>query len=143
MRKDWDQYFLDIAEKVSERSTCDRLSVGCIIVKDKRIVSTGYNGSVKGHEHCSEAGHLLNDQGRCIRTIHAEQNALIFANRDDLSGATVYVTHYPCETCSKLLAQAGIARIVYRNYYANANSDQFLKNIEVSQYVGEENDCGD
>lgn len=126
MRKDWDEYFLDIAEKVAERSTCDRLHVGCLIVKDKHIVSTGYNGSIKGAPHCSEAGHLYNDQGRCIRTIHAEQNAIIFANRDEMQEATAYVTHEPCETCTKLLIQAGIKRIVFRHGYENKYNKEFI-----------------
>lgn len=131
MRKDWDKYFLDIAEAVSTRSTCDRLSVGCVIVKNKKIVSTGYNGSIKGTSHCSDEGHLLNSDGRCIRTIHAEQNAIIFAERESLDGATAYVTHYPCETCSKLLVQSGIIKIVYKHHYENDFSKGFLENVEV------------
>lgn len=129
MRKNWDSYFLDIADKVAERSTCDRLNVGCVIVKDKLIVSTGYNGSIRGQDHCSEAGHLHNEQGRCIRTIHAEQNAIIFASRDELQGATAYVTHEPCETCSKLLIQAGITRIVFKHPYKNSNNQNFVKDV--------------
>lgn len=129
MRKDWDTYFLDIAETVSKRSTCDRLHVGCVIVKDKHIVSTGYNGSIKGHDHCDDVGHLLNEENRCIRTIHAEQNAIIFADRDELDGATAYVTHEPCETCTKLLIQSGIKRIVFRHTYKNKNNFHFIKNV--------------
>jgi dCMP deaminase len=129
MRKDWDSYFLDIAEKVAERSTCDRLNVGCVIVKDKLVVSTGYNGSIRGQDHCSESGHLYNDAGRCIRTIHAEQNAIIFASRDELQGSTAYVTHEPCETCTKLLLQAGITRIVFKHSYKNSTNHLFIKDI--------------
>lgn len=134
MRKDWDAYFLDIAEKVSERSTCDRLHVGAVIVKDKLIVSTGYNGSIRGQDHCSDVGHLYNDEGRCIRTIHAEQNAIIFADRDELQGSTAYVTHEPCETCSKLLIQAGIKRIVFKHPYKNKNNLHFVKGVSWEQY---------
>jgi dCMP deaminase len=105
-RKSWDEYFLDIAEQVSARSTCNRLHVGCVIVKDKHIVATGYNGSIHGHEHCEDAGCLLGDDNRCHRTIHAETNACLHADRDSLKGATAYVTHEPCENCSKILAQA-------------------------------------
>lgn len=134
-RKDWDLYFMDIAEKVAERSTCDRLSVGCVIVKNRRIVSTGYNGSISGTEHCDDVGHLYNDQGRCIRTIHAEQNAILFAERDELKGATVYCTHQPCENCAKLLVQAGVKRIVYKHEYRNKDSEYFLNMVEAKQLL--------
>jgi dCMP deaminase len=134
MRKDWDSYFLDIAEKVAERSTCDRLNVGCVIVKDKLVVSTGYNGSIRGQDHCSEVGHLYNDAGRCIRTIHAEQNAIIFASRDELQGSTAYVTHEPCETCTKLLLQAGIVRIVFKHPYKNSTNHHFIKDVAWEHY---------
>ncbi|RSK27915.1 cell division protein DedD [Bacillus sp. HMF5848] len=130
-RKSWDEYFLDIASAVATRSTCPRLNVGCVVVKDKHIVSTGYNGSIHGHEHCEEVGCLINEQGRCIRTLHAEENAVIHAERHDLRGATAYVTHEPCEKCAKTLAQAGIIRIVYRDSYPNPYNELFLKNIEV------------
>lgn len=129
-RKSWDEYFMDIAEIVSSRATCNRLHVGCVIVKDKRIVSTGYNGSPSGESHCDDIGHLYNDQNRCIRTIHAEQNAILFANRSDLQGATAYVTHQPCENCAKLLVQSGINRIVYKNKYTNIHSNYFMGMVE-------------
>lgn len=131
MRKSWDEYFLDIADVVATRSTCNKLAVGCVIVKEKMIVSTGYNGSIHGQEHCIDVGCLLNEEGRCIRTIHAEQNAVIHARRDELQGATAYVTHEPCETCSKLLNQAGIIRIVFRNPYKNERNREFLRGIEI------------
>jgi dCMP deaminase len=130
MRLSWDRYYMNIAIETSKRSTCDRLSVGCVIVKNNRIISTGYNGSVSGFDHCIESGHLFNKEGRCIRTVHAEQNAILFAG-ENLSGATCYVTHYPCEHCSKLLAQAGISRLVYGKEYMNEHSMYFLKNIDV------------
>lgn len=136
-RNNWDSYFMDIAEKVSTRATCDRLHVGCVLVKDKRIVSTGYNGSPSGEEHCDEVGHLYNEQNRCIRTIHAEQNAILFANRADLKGATAYVTHFPCENCAKLMVQSGIKRVVYKNEYQNTYSDYFLSMIDTSYMKGE------
>jgi dCMP deaminase len=132
-RKSWDEYFMDIAETVSTRATCNRLHVGCVIVKDKRIISTGYNGSVSGKEQCDEVDHLYNDQNRCIRTIHAEQNSLLFANRDELKGATAYITHYPCENCAKLLVQSGIKRVVYKHTYENKFSKYFLDMIETIQ----------
>ena len=132
-RKSFDRYFMDIAEMTATRSTCDRLSVGCVIVKDRRIVSTGYNGSVSGTDHCDDVGHLYNNQGRCVRTIHAEQNAILFAERDELKGATVYCTHKPCENCSKLLVQAGVKRIVYKHDYKNKEAEYFLKMVELEQ----------
>jgi dCMP deaminase len=130
-RKSWDEYFLDIADEVGTRSTCPRLHVGCVIVKDKHIVSTGYNGSIHGHDHCEDVGCLINEQGRCIRTLHAEENAVLHADRGLLKGATAFVTHEPCEKCSKTLAQSGIARIVYRSAYPNKYNDTFLRDVEV------------
>jgi|SRR5579875_3033932 len=133
-RKDFDSYFIDIANVIAERATCKRLKVGAVIVKNNRIVATGYNGSIHGHPHCEDEGCLLNDQGRCIRCIHAEMNAILHANRDDLKEATLYVTHECCENCSKHLAQAGIKRIVYVNEYKNLYNQYFLKDIQVEQY---------
>ncbi|KAB2338621.1 cell division protein DedD [Cytobacillus depressus] len=130
-RKSWDEYFLDIAEAVGSRSTCPRLHVGCVIVKDKHIVSTGYNGSIHGHEHCEDDGCLINDEGRCIRTLHSELNAVLHADRGLIQEATAYVTHEPCENCAKTLAQSGIAKVVYRHAYPNKYNEQFLKNVEV------------
>lgn len=138
-RISWDEYFLNIAEQVSKRSTCDRLHVGCVIVKDNVIISTGYNGSIRGQEHCDDVGHLYNDEGRCIRTVHAEQNAIIFA-KDSLEGCTAYVTHEPCEICTKLLIQSGIIRIVYKHKYDNKYNKKIIeevskvKNIEFIHY---------
>lgn len=118
MRPDWDTYFLRIAQVVGERSTCDRAHVGCVLVVDKRILTTGYNGSPAGQEHCDDIGHLLVD-GHCVRTIHAETNAIIQAALHGVStkGATCYVTHYPCLNCTKALINAGITRLVYATAY--------------------------
>ena len=114
MRPDWDSYFMKIAYAVSERSTCDRAFVGSVIVLDKRILTTGFNGSPAGQDHCDEIGHLMVD-GHCVRTIHAETNAIIQAALHGVStkGSTCYVTHLPCINCTKVLINAGIARIVY------------------------------
>jgi dCMP deaminase len=133
LRKSWDAYFMDIAFKVAERSTCDRAHVGCVLVKDNRILSTGYNGSISGHPHCDEVGHLYNEEGRCIRTIHAEQNALLLA-LGDVRGATAYVTHEPCETCTKLLNQAGIKRVVYAKPYKNDRNRAFIGGMEMVHF---------
>jgi dCMP deaminase len=132
-RLGWDSYFINLAKYIALRSTCDRLSVGCVIVKDNRVIGTGYNGSVSGLGHCGEVGHLYNDQGRCIRTVHAEQNALLTADKTLLKGSTAYVTHYPCEICSKLLVQAGISRVVYLEPYENKHSKYFLDTIITEQ----------
>jgi dCMP deaminase len=114
MRPDWDSYFLKIAYAVSERSTCDRAFIGCVLVLDKRILTTGFNGSPAGQAHCDDAGHLMVD-GHCVRTIHAETNAIIQAALHGVStrGSTCYVTHFPCVNCAKVLINAGIIRLVY------------------------------
>jgi dCMP deaminase len=135
MRPDWDSYFLKIAYAVSERSTCDRALVGCVLVREKRILTTGFNGSPTGQEHCDEAGHLMVD-GHCIRTIHAETNAIIQAALHGIStkGATCYVTHMPCINCTKALINAGISRIVYSvDYRKDQHAMNFLQaaNVEI------------
>jgi dCMP deaminase len=118
MRPEWDSYFLKIAFAVSERSTCDRALVGCVLVLDKRILTTGFNGSPAGLAHCDEVGHLL-VEGHCVRTIHAETNAIIQAALHGVStkGCTCYVTHFPCINCTKVLINAGIVRLVYSEDY--------------------------
>lgn len=119
MRKSWDEYFMDITKMVATRSTCDRAFVGCVIVNDDhRIVSTGYNGSVSGNPHCDEIGHKMRE-GHCIRTIHAEMNALLYCAREGISvkDCTAYVTHFPCLNCTKALIQAGIKKIIYHEGY--------------------------
>ena len=118
MRKDWHKYFMDIAELVSERSTCDRKKVGAVIVKDKNILATGYNGSIAGLEHCDDIGHDLVG-GHCVRTIHAEQNAIVQAAKHGvaINNAEIYVNTYPCWNCFKLLANAGIKTIYYKDAY--------------------------
>lgn len=135
-RPDWDTFFIELAQVYSQRSTCTRLKVGCVIVKNKVPVSFGYNGSISGHEHCSDAGCLTNDEGRCIRTIHAEQNALLHADRDKLKGATAYVTHEPCETCAKLLVQAGIDEVIFAAAYPNKYNSHFTAGIVWHHHKG-------
>ncbi len=135
MRPDWDSYFMKIAFAVSERSTCDRAFVGCVLVLDKRILTTGFNGSPAGQPHCDEVGHLL-VEGHCVRTIHAETNAIIQAALHGVStrGCTCYVTHFPCINCTKALINAGIHRLVYAvAYRVDENALEFLKcaNIEI------------
>lgn len=117
-RASWDEYFMDIATVVSSRSTCDRKNVGAAIVRDRTILSTGYNGSIRGMPHCSEVGHMMQD-GHCLATIHAEQNAIIHAARNGvpINAAHLYVTASPCWSCFKSIANAGITRIVYGEFY--------------------------
>lgn len=128
---------MKIAYAVSERSTCDRAFVGCVLVLDKRILTTGFNGSPTGQAHCDEMGHLMVD-GHCVRTIHAETNAIIQAALHGIStrGATCYVTHFPCINCTKVLINAGIVRLVYSTAYrTDPNSMDFLQaaKVEVGQ----------
>jgi len=109
---------MKIAYAVSERSTCDRAFVGCVLVLDKRILTTGFNGSPAGQPHCDEVDHLL-VEGHCVRTIHAETNAIIQAALHGVStrGCTCYVTHFPCINCTKVLINAGVTRLVYHVAY--------------------------
>jgi dCMP deaminase len=137
MRPDWDTYFMKIAHDVAARSTCDRAYVGAVLVREKRILVTGFNGSPAGLPHCDEEGHLMVD-GHCVRTIHAEANAIIQAALHGVStrDATCYVTHFPCIVCTKILINAGIVRIVYDNAYRiDENAMMFLTqaNVELTQ----------
>ena len=119
-RTSWDEYFMAQSHLLSLRSTCSRLSVGATIVKDKRIVSGGYNGSIKGDEHCIDVGCKV-VEGHCVRTIHAEINAILQCSKFGVGteGATIYVTHFPCLNCTKSIIQAGIKEICYANDYRN------------------------
>lgn len=117
-RVPWDVYFMNIATVVSSRSTCPRKFVGAVIVRDKTILSTGYNGSIRGMPHCSEAGHMM-ENDHCVATIHAEANAIIQAAKNgvNIDGATVYVTASPCWSCFKTIANGGLRRICYGEFY--------------------------
>jgi dCMP deaminase len=117
-RASWDEYFMNIARVVSSRSTCDRKFVGAVIVRDKTILSTGYNGSIRGMPHCTEVGHMM-EEGHCVATIHAESNAILQAAKNGVAidGASIYVTASPCWNCFKQVANAGIRRIVYGEFY--------------------------
>ncbi|MBV8375305.1 MAG: cytidine/deoxycytidylate deaminase family protein [Candidatus Eremiobacteraeota bacterium] len=118
MRPGWDEYFMDIARTVGTRATCPRASVGCVLVREHRILTTGYNGAPRGVAHCTEVGcTLVNDH--CLRATHAEANAVVQAALFGVSleGATAYCTHQPCINCSKLLISAGTRKIVYEAAY--------------------------
>jgi dCMP deaminase len=118
MRKDWDTYFLDIAYMAATRSQCSRRRVGAVLVKGKKLLGTAYNGAPMGAQDCSEAGNeQFVKKQRCVRTIHAEQNLLLFTDLHDREGATVYVTDQPCWTCANMLANSGVKEIVYHRSY--------------------------
>lgn len=131
-RKDWDTYFMDIAYMVSTRSRCPRRHVGTVLVQGKKLLGTAYNGAPMGVADCSEDGCMIVEElemqvedgvermikkQRCIRTIHAEQNLLLFTDRIDREGSTVYVTDQPCWTCANMLANSGVKEIVYHRAY--------------------------
>ena len=117
-RVSWETYFMNIAAEVATRSTCDRKHVGAVIVKDKTILSTGYNGSIKGLPHCDEVGHEMVDD-HCIRTTHAEANAIVQAAKNgvEINHAEIYITASPCYNCFKLIANAGIKSIYFLEFY--------------------------
>ena len=117
-RGSWDEYFMRIAVEVASRATCDRKHVGAVIVRDKSILATGYNGSLTGLPHCDEEGHLM-EEGHCVRTVHAEANAIVQAARNGvrIEGASIYVTASPCWGCFRLIVNAGIKRIVFGEFY--------------------------
>lgn len=142
IRPSWDDYFLELADTVSKRATCDRGRSGCVIVKDKRILVTGYVGSPIGMPHCDEVGHLMktviNEDGsksdHCMRTVHAEQNAVCQAAKLGVSidGATVYCRMTPCRTCAMLLINCGVKRVFCeRKYHAGTESEEMFKKAEV------------
>jgi dCMP deaminase len=117
-RSSWDQYFMDIARQVATRATCDRKHVGAVVVRDRTILSTGYNGSIRGLPHCDEVGHMM-ENGHCVATVHAEANAILQAAKNGvrIDGATLYTTASPCWPCFKLIANSGCVRIVYGEFY--------------------------
>jgi dCMP deaminase len=155
VRPSWDEYFLNLADAVSKRATCDRGRAGTVIVKDKRILVTGYVGSPEGMPHCDDVGHDLkksvDDKGveswHCVRTVHSEQNAICQAARMGVSiqGATVYTRMTPCRVCAMLLINCGIKRIYCeRKYHTGAESEELFKKAgikieykfnEIQQYL--------
>jgi dCMP deaminase len=143
-RPDWDRYFLDLCEAVAKRATCDRGN--CVIVKDKRIMTTGYVGAPAGLPHCDEVGHDLrkvidyngNITQHCVRTLHAEQNAIIQAARFGipLEGSTLYCKMTPCRTCAMMIINAGIKRVVCeKRYHADADSVELFKQAGVELVI--------
>ncbi|MDX1699379.1 MAG: deaminase [Melioribacteraceae bacterium] len=127
-RPAWDTYFLKLAMLVSERATCPRMHCGCVLVRDKRILSTGYNGSIPGDAHCEDDGCMIVDN-HCVRTIHAEMNAILQCSIHGISteGATAYITNMPCTNCSKALITAGIKEIVIFSDYHDTKAEEFFE----------------
>jgi dCMP deaminase len=143
-RPSWETYFMNITNLVAERSTCLRRAVGAVLVKDKRLLSTGYNGAPSNLKHCSEVGCLREQMGiesgkmhELCRGIHAEQNAIIQAAYHGVSvkGAVIYCTNQPCSICARMIINAGIVKIYYQSGYADDLAKELLAeaNIELKQ----------
>ena len=132
-RADWHEYFMGIAVQVSGRSTCARKHVGAVIVRDRNILSTGYNGSIAGMPHCDDVGHIM-DNNHCIATVHAEANAIIQAAKNGvmISGSSIYTTASPCWDCFKLIANGGIEKVYFGEFYREKRI------FEVAQELGME-----
>lgn len=141
-RPSWDQYFMKMAELAASRSTCLRRQVGAVIVKERHVIATGYNGAPKGLPHCGEIGGCLRQQlgvlsgerHELCRALHAEQNAIIQAATlaQSIEGATIYVTNQPCSICAKMIINAGIRRIVVRDGYPDKMAQEMLKEANLA-----------
>jgi dCMP deaminase len=131
VRVGWHSYFMSIARQAATRSTCDRKHVGAVIVRDKTILSTGYNGSIRGMPHCDDVDHVMENE-HCVATVHAEANAIIQAAKNGvrIDGAELYTTASPCWDCFKLIANAGIGRVYYGEFYRSQRS------VEVAGQLG-------
>ncbi|MDD2217809.1 MAG: cytidine/deoxycytidylate deaminase family protein [Eubacteriales bacterium] len=135
-RPDWDEYFMEMAQLTARRSTCLRRNVGAVIVKDRHIIATGYNGAPRGLPHCEEKGGCLREKmgvpsgerHELCRALHAEQNAIIQSATlgQSIEGATIYCTHQPCVICAKMIINAGIRRIVVKNGYPDEFAVELL-----------------
>lgn len=141
-RPSWDEYFMEIMRAVASRSTCDRGLSGCVIVRDRQILVTGYSGSPKGFPHCDEAGHqlktTLHEDGsqtvHCVRTAHAEQNAIVQAAKFGIpiAGGAAYCRMTPCAACAKMIVNADIARVVCeKKYHAGGESEEMFRSAGV------------
>lgn len=140
-RPSWDDYFMAICKIVATRSTCDRLRGGAVLVKENRIISTGYNGSPPGLAHCDEVGHLM-EEGHCVRTIHADHNVILQAAvmpGGTTKDATLYLKFSPCIHCCKYIVAAGIKRVVFGKIYRNAKVIDYLKEAGLQVDIFAEN----
>jgi dCMP deaminase len=142
VRPTWDEYFMEVADAVAKRATCDRGRTSCVIVRDRQILVTGYVGSPKGLPHCDEVGHLMKQvihedghtSSHCLRTVHAEQNAICQAAKlgVPLNGSTLYCRMSPCRTCAMMIINCGIERVVCRNrYHAGQEAEDMFKQASV------------
>ena len=131
-RVDWHEYFMSIARQVATRSTCDRKHVGAVVVRERTILSTGYNGSIRGMPHCDDVDHDL-ENGHCVATVHAEANAIIQAAKNgvQVDGAEIYTTASPCWNCFKLIANSGIRQIYYGEFYRDEKSPQVARELGI------------
>ena len=131
-RATWENYFMNIAKEVATRSTCDRKHVGALIVRDRTILSTGYNGSIRGMPHCDDVGHLMEDN-HCVATIHAETNAILQAAKNGVmvDGAELFITASPCWNCFKMLANAGVKKIYNGEFYRDERSFDVAKRLGI------------
>jgi dCMP deaminase len=131
-RPSWDQYFLKLAMLASERATCPRMHCGCVLVKDRFVLATGYNGSLPGQPHCEDDGCLIVDN-HCVRTNHAEINALVQATKHGVNivGSTAYITNMSCTTCAKALIAAGIKRVVVFSDFHDTLATEFYSETGV------------
>lgn len=131
-RASWDEYFMRLAQVVSTRATCDRKHVGAVLVRDRVVLSTGYNGSIRGLPHCDDEGHMM-ENGHCVATVHAEANAIVQAamNGVAIDGATIYTTASPCWPCFKLIANSGCKRIVFGEFYRDERIFEFARRLGI------------
>lgn len=150
IRPTWDEYFMEVANTVAKRATCDRGRSGCVIAKDRQLLVTGYVGSPVGLSHCDDAGHemkqTIHEDGKitqhCVRTVHAEQNAICQAAKRGIAidGATLYCRMTPCRVCAMLIINCGIVRVVCeKKYHAGAESEEMFKIAGVKlEYISED-----
>ena len=131
-RVSWEKYFMNIATEVASRSTCHRKMVGAVIVRDKSILSTGYNGSLRGLPHCDEVGHEM-ENDHCVRTVHAEANAIVQAARHGvrIQDAEIFVTASPCYNCFKMIANSGIKTIYFGEFYRDERIKTHAKELGI------------
>ena len=131
-RVSWEVYFMNIAKEVGTRSTCNRKHIGAVIVRGKTILATGYNGSIRGLAHCDEAGHEM-DNTHCVRTIHAEANAIVQSARHGvrIGDSDIYITASPCYDCFKMIANVGIRKIYFGEFYRDERIMEHAKELDI------------
>jgi dCMP deaminase len=142
VRPSWNELFVMLAKTISQRSTCNKLQVGAVIVRDTHILSLGYNGSVAGAPHCTEAGCLI-ENNRCVRTLHAEVSAILNAGNNGISvrGANIYITDTPCFNCYRTIKQAGIDQVYYIRDYQVDNLSEMIKKAGLPHTCTKVDDC--